>query len=55
MTNCCNKAPSPHKDLFFSFAKKTTNSPLKPALKENRVSQEIRVSESESLYEPAIS
>lgn len=54
MTNCSNKVPSPHKDLFYSFAKKTTNSPLKPALKENRVSQETRVSEGESLYESAI-
>jgi hypothetical protein len=54
MTNCSNKVPSPHKDLFYSFAKKTTNSPLKPALKENRVSQETRVSEGESLIESAI-
>lgn len=54
MTNCSNKVPSPHKDLFYSFAKKITNSPLKPTLKEKRVSQETRVSEGESLYESAI-
>lgn len=54
MTNSITEGSSPRKDLFYSFAKKTTNSPLKPILKENRVSQETRVSEGDSICDSSL-
>jgi hypothetical protein len=49
MTNCDATQAVPHQELFYNFSKKTSYSPSKPCLKENRVSQETRVSETESL------
>jgi hypothetical protein len=49
ITNCNSGGLSPHKDLFYSFTKKTANSPLKPIFKENRVSQETRASDGDSI------